>query len=70
MSVSYKPLWKQLVDKELKRTDLMKLAGLSTNIIAKLSKDQYISLRSIEKICMSLNCTPNDIFTFVEKSNK
>ncbi|MEB6225831.1 helix-turn-helix transcriptional regulator [Mammaliicoccus sciuri] len=48
----------------------MKLAGLSTNIIAKLSKDQYISLRSIEKICMSLNCTPNDIFTFVEKSNK
>ena len=61
MSVSYDKLWKLLIDKKMKKTDLMKQAQISTNALAHLSKNESVSVDCIVKICAVLNCTPNDI---------
>ena len=55
-------LWKMLIDKGIKnKTDLIKMAGISTNILAKLGKGEYISMDSMHKICKALNCDVGDI---------
>lgn len=51
MAVSYVKLWKLLLDRGLKRTDLILMAGISTNILAKLGKNDFVSMESLEKIC-------------------
>ena len=62
MDVDYRKLWKLLIDKGIKnRTDLTKMAGISTNILAKLGKGEYISMDSMHKICKALNCDVGDI---------
>lgn len=65
MAVQYKKLWKMLIDKKMKRTDLIVLAGISANILAKLGKDEFVSMESLEKICKALNCNIGDIVDFV-----
>ncbi|EGP9795712.1 helix-turn-helix domain-containing protein [Listeria monocytogenes] len=62
--MSYKPLWKQLIDKDIKKIDLIKSAGLTTNAMANMGKDKYISLQNLEKICRALECTPNEVISF------
>ncbi|HEL6641138.1 TPA: helix-turn-helix domain-containing protein, partial [Listeria monocytogenes] len=62
--ISYKPLWKQLIDKDIKKIDLIKSAGLTTNAMANMGKDKYISLQNLEKICRALECTPNEVISF------
>lgn len=64
MSVSYKPLWIELIKKDLKRTDLIEKAGVTKNTIAKMGKDEYISLRNLEKLCRGLNLQPNQVIEF------
>lgn len=49
----------------MKRTDLIVLAGISANILAKLGKDEFVSMESLEKICKALNCNIGDIVDFV-----
>lgn len=66
MPLSYNNLWKLLIDKNLKRTDLIDLAGISSNVLARMGKNEPISLESLEKICLSLNCSIEDIIT-IEK---
>lgn len=68
MAASYVKLWKLLIDRGLKKTDLISIAGISTNILAKLGKNDFVSMESLEKICKSLNCNIGDIvdFTFDE----
>lgn len=62
MAVDYRKLWKMLIDKGIKnKTDLIKMAGISTNILAKLGKGEYISMDSMQKICKALNCDVGDI---------
>lgn len=62
MDVDYRKLWKRLIDKGIKnKTDLIPMAGISTNILAKLSKGEYISMESMQKICKALNCDVGDI---------
>lgn len=62
MDVDYRKLWKMLIDKGIKnKTDLIKMAGISTNILAKLGKGEYISMDSMHKICKALNCDVGDI---------
>lgn len=62
MDVDYRKLWKVLIDKGIKnKTDLIKMAGISTNILAKLGKGEYISMDSMQKICKALNCDVGDI---------
>lgn len=68
MPVSYDNLWKLLIDKKLKRTDLKKLCGISSNVLAKLGKDEPISMESLEKICNALNCNIDDVVFFVERN--
>lgn len=62
-TISYNKLWKLLIDKDLKKTDLKELAGVSTNIIAKLGKNEVVSMDTLLKICTALDC---DISNIVE----
>lgn len=64
MVVSYTKLWKLLLDKKLKKTDLKDLAGISSSTLAKLGKDEYVSMESLGKICTALNCNVGDIVEF------
>lgn len=61
MSVNYDKLWKRLIDEKMKRTDLLKDANISTSVLAKMGKNEYVSLESIDKICKLLNCKIEDI---------
>ena len=65
MAVQYTKLWKMLIDKKMKRTDLIASAGISANNLAKLGKDEFVSMESLEKICKSLDCNIGDIVDFV-----
>ena len=70
MPVCYDNLWKLLIDKKLKRTDLKDLCGISSNIIAKLGKNEPISMDSLEKICASLSCRVEDVIEFVDSNDE
>lgn len=61
MVVSYDKLWKMLIDKKMKKVDLMRTAQISSNALSHLSKDEPVSIEVIGKICLALECTPNDI---------
>ena len=56
MSVCYDKLWKMLIDKRMNRTDLKEMAGISFNVLAKMGKGETVSLESLHKICIVLNC--------------
>ena len=64
MAVCYDKLWKMLIDKKMKKIDLMRIAKISSNALAHLSKDESVSVDCIEKICVALDCTPNDMLEF------
>ena len=66
MAVSYTKLWKLLLDKKMKRTDLKTVSGISCSSLAKLGKDDYVSLESIDKICCTLDCNVGDILDVVK----
>ena len=61
MAVSYNKLWKLLIDKEMKKVDLRDQAGLTTNVLAKLGKNEHVSTQSLEKICRILEREVGDI---------
>ena len=61
MNVSYKKLFKLLIDKEIKKTVFAKNANISQNTLAKLSKNEYVSMEVLFKICTYLNCTFDDV---------
>ena len=62
MQVDYQKLWIRLIEKGIKnKTDLIPLAGISTNILAKLNKGEYVSMNSLAKICRALDCDIGDI---------
>lgn len=65
MAVCYDNLWKLLIDKKLKRTDLKQLCGISSNVLAKLGKNESVSVDSLEKICVALDCRIENIMEFV-----
>ena len=60
-NVDYKKLWKLLIDKDMKKTDLITVAGISSNVLAKLNKGEYVSMESIQKVCKALDCDVGDI---------
>lgn len=68
MTVSYKKLWKLLIDKDMKKKDLEKAAGISNYVISKMNKGENITVDIVGKICGALNCTPNDIMEFSDDS--
>lgn len=65
-SLSFNPLWKLLIDREMKRSDLKDKAGISTATIAKLGRNENITTMVILKICNGLDCDLTDIMELVE----
>jgi len=61
MEVSYKKLWKLLIDKDMKKKDLQAMSGISWSSITKLSKGENVSMDVLMKICQSLGCDIGDI---------
>lgn len=68
MAVSYDKLFKILQEKGIKKTELLKKLKLSSATIAKLSKNEFVSLEVLERICQCLNCNIEDIFEFVQET--
>lgn len=65
MTRSYKKLWHILLDRDMSRSQLRKKAGISTNALAKLGKDESLPLETLEKVCAALDCTLDDILEYV-----
>lgn len=61
MGISYKKLWIKIAEKEMKKTDLKEYAGISSNTLAKMGKNEYVSLEILERVCRRLNCDIGDI---------
>ena len=66
MGVSYNRLWKMLIDKNMKRIEMQYLTGISGNILARMGKNQYVSMETIEKICKKLDCTVDEMLEFID----
>ena len=67
MVVDYVRLWKLLLAKGMKKTDLKTEAGIGSNVLAKLGKNEYVSMETMEKLCTSLDCNIEDIMEFNPK---
>ncbi len=67
MDITYKRLWKLLIDREIGKGQLKELSGVSGNIIAKLGKDEPVSLESLVKIAIALKVDIGDIISLEEK---
>lgn len=65
MAVSYKRLWKLLIDKDMKKCDLEREVGITHYALGKLSKGKDVSTEVLGKICAALDCTIDDIMEFV-----
>ena len=65
MAVSYNKLWKLLIDKNINKTQLHEKAKISTNAIAKLGKNETVSLSTLESICNALECPIEEVVEFV-----
>ena len=66
MAVSYKKLWKLLIDHDMKKKDLSKKADISSFTIAKISKGENVTTDTLVKVCKALNCGIDDIMEIVD----
>lgn len=66
--INYKPLWIQLINRNMTKTQFRVALGISTATLARMSKNEYISLETIEKICQYFDCKVEDVVEF-EKDN-
>lgn len=67
MKISYDKLWKLLIDKKINKTQLIKMADISTNSMAKLGKNETVQVETLVKICNVLNCNIEDIVEFIKE---
>lgn len=70
MAVSYKKLWKLLIEKDMKKTDLRLKAGISTGALAKLGKNENVNTEVLTKICKTLACKIEDIMEMVPEGEE
>ena len=70
MALNYKPLWIQLIKKDLMKVDVIRMARLTTNVMAQMGKNKPITLKNLERICKALDCTPNDVISFDDNYGK
>ncbi|GIO70408.1 helix-turn-helix domain-containing protein [Paenibacillus cookii] len=63
--ISYKPFQKLLIDREIKKQDLLRMTGISSATMAKLNTNEYVSLEVIDKLCAVLGCQPGDLLEHV-----
>lgn len=66
MAVSYKKLWKLLIDKDIKKKDLSEKAGISPATITKMGKGGHVTTEVLVKICTALNCKVEDVMEIVD----
>ena len=66
MGVSYRPLWIELSKRDMKRTEFQKFTGISSNLLANMGKNEYMSMKNLELICRKMNLTPNEVIEFIE----
>ena len=69
MKVSYKKLWKLLVDNEMTKTEFRLKIGISTNTLTKLSKSEVVGTEILMKICKYFNCDVGDIIEFINEDD-
>ena len=67
MTVSYNKLWKRLIDLNMSKTQLREKAGITTNAIAKMGKNEFVSMESLYKICVALDCGIDEIMEFIQE---
>ena len=65
MAWSYKKLWILLINRNMKRTEMMKQAGISSVALAKMGKDEPVTMEVLGKICKTLNCQVDDIVEYI-----
>ena len=65
MAVCYNKLWKILIDRDMSKTELIKVAKISTNAMAKLGKNEDVRVEVLVKICGVLNCSIDDILDII-----
>ena len=72
MAVSYNNLWKLLIDRKVNKSTLCNRTGISSSTMAKLTREEYVALPVLEKICAELECNIGDIMEFnnLEKIRK
>jgi DNA-binding Xre family transcriptional regulator len=69
MAVSYKKLWKMLIDKDMKKKDLCAKAGISTASVTKMGKGGHVTTEVLAKICAAMDCTLDDIMEIIQEDN-
>ena len=69
MKISYDKLWKLLIDKKMKKYQSREKASISSNSVAKLGKDEFVSMEVLMKICSALDCNVQDICEFVREDS-
>ncbi len=70
MGVSYKKLWKLLIDRDIKKGDLSKMAGVSGTSLAKMARGENVNTDTLVRICTALSCSMDDIMEIVPENNK
>lgn len=67
MPVSYDKLWKMLIDRKMNRTDLKEASKISFNVLAKMGRNEFVSMESLHRICQTLSCDIGDIMEFTNE---
>ena len=70
MAIRYNKLWKKLIDENMMKVDLRDQAGITTNALAKLGKNEHVSTQVLEKVCKVLHCEIQDIMEFIPEDRK
>lgn len=66
MTFSYKPLWRLLLEKDLNKTEMREKLGISPATLAKMGKDEYISMEILDKVCTHFEVQPNQVIEWKE----
>lgn len=64
MEISYDKLWKLMIDKKINKTQLSEKAGITTNAMAKLGRNESVQIETLIKICKILNCKIDEIVKY------
>lgn len=67
--ITYKPLWKLLIDRKMNKLDLVEIANITRQTLADMGKDKPVSTKTLNKICNALNCKIEDIIEHIPDNN-
>lgn len=70
MTVSYKKLWKLLIDRDMKKKDLLAAAGISQSSLSKMRRNENVNMDILVKVCTALNCDIGDIMEIVKNNEE